>query len=319
MLEIGTNSTEVGDRIIVVGVGDAGNRSVNRMIDEGIEDMEFIGVDTDNSVLQYCNAPVRLQIGGRHIGGLMKTSPKMGEKAAEKSAEDISAALRGAYMVFVICSMGGNAETGAAPVIARLAKDMGILTVGIVTTPFSFEGKECLACARRGVRYMEAYVNTLIVFEGDRLLQSVDKDVSKSDAFGEMHRALLQTVHGIRDMVYEYCNISLDLIDLEMVMRPKGMAHVGFGAGQGRKKILDAVRMATEGFGCTVSAADIAHVIIYVSGDVTLTDVDYALDHVRKIAGEEVNILWGLRFDYSEADRCTVMVIVKILNEGCYE
>lgn len=319
MLEMGTNSTEVGDRIIVVGVGDVGSQSINRMIDKGIEDIEFIGVNTDNLALQHCKAPVRLQIGGRLTGGLMETSPRMGEKAAEESAEDICAALRGAYMVFVICSMGGNTETGAAPVIARLAKDMGILTVGIVTTPFSFEGKECLTCAGRGVKHMKAHVNTLIVFDGDRFLQSVDKAVSKSDAFGEMHRVLLQTVQGIRDMIHEYCIASLDLIDLNIVMRPKGMAQVGFGAGRGRKKILDAVRMATEGFDGTVSSADIAHIIIYVSGDITLADADHAMNHIQKAAGKEANILWGLRIDDSEADCCTVMMIVKIQSEGCHE
>lgn len=319
MLEIGTNSIEVGDRIIVVGVDDVGSQSVNRMIDEGIENIEFIGVHTDNLSLQHCKAPVRLKIGGKPTRGLIETSPKMGEKAAEESAEDISAALRGADMVFVICSMGGNTGTGAAPVIARLAKNMGILTVGIVTTPFSFEGKECLACARRGVKHMEAYVNTLIVFEGDRFLQSVDKDISESNAFEEMHRALLQTVQGIADMIYKCCIASLDLADFEMVMRPEGRAHVGIGAGQGEKKALDAARIATEGLDRTVSVADIAHIIIYVSGDVTLTDAINAADYVQKIVGEEANILLGIRIDNSEADCCTAMVIVKIQSEGCQE
>ena len=215
MLEIGINSTEVGARIIVVGVGDAGSQSVNRMIDEGIENIEFIGVNTDNSNQQHCKTPVRLQIGGRPTGGLMETSPKIGEKAAEESAEDISAALRGADMVLVICSMGGNMETGAAPVIAQLAKDKGILTVGI-------------------------------------------------------------------------------------------------GAGRGKEKALDAARMAAEGLDHTVSLADIAHIILYVSGDIALADANYAVDHVQKIVGEEVNILLGIRLDASEADCCTVMVIVKI-------
>lgn len=319
MLEIGANSTEAGDRIIVVGVDDAGIQSVNRMIDEGIENMEFIGVNTDNSNLQHCKAPIRLQIGGRSTGGLMKTSPKMGEKAAEESAEDISAALRGADMVFVICSMGGNTGTGTAPVIARLAKNMGILTVGIVITPFSFENKECLACARRGVKHMEAYVNTLIVFEGDRFLQSIDNDVSESDAFEEIHRALLQTVQGIENMIHKYCIVSLDLADFETVMRPKGRAHVGIGTGQGKKKALDAARMAMEGLDRTVSLTDIAHIIIYVSGDVALADANYAVDYVRKIAGEEASIILGIRIDDSEVDCCTIMVIVKIQSEGYHE
>lgn len=312
MRQIWTNSAEDRARIIVVGVGDAGSQAVNRMIDEEMDIAEFIGVNTDKQALQQCKAPKLLQIGEKLTQGLeTEASPEVGGKAAEESAEDISAALRGADLVFVVCGLGGGTGTGAAPVVAKLAKDMGILTVGIVTTPFSFEEEERLACAGQGTERLEACVNTLIVFEGDRLLQSMDKDVSRSDAFEEMRRVLWQTVQGITDMLHKSDIIDLDYADLEMVMRPEGIAHVGIGAGQGENNALDAVQIAMEGLMGEMSPIDAAHIIIYVSGDVSLVKVSDAAGYVQKMVGGEDEILLGLHFDNSAADCCTVMVIVK--------
>ena len=202
MLEIKINEAENSARIIVVGVGGAGNNAVNRMIDEDIAGVEFIGINTDKQALQFCKASTAMQIGEKLTKGLgAGAKPEIGEKAAEESQEELAQALKGADMVFVTAGMGGGTGTGAAPVIARIAKDMGILTVGVVTKPFRFEAKTRMSNALNGIEKLKAAVDTLIVIPNDKLLEIVDRRTTMPDALKKADEVLQQAVQGITDLI----------------------------------------------------------------------------------------------------------------------
>ena len=234
MLEIKTNDAESAAKIIVVGVGGAGNNAVNRMIDERIDGVDFIGVNTDKQALQLCKAPQLLQIGEKLTKGLgAGAKPEIGEKAAEESAEEITAALKGSDMVFVTCGMGGGTGTGAAPVVAKLAKDMGILTVGVVTKPFRFEARTRMVNALSGIERIKENVDTLIVIPNDKLLQIVDRRTTMPEALKKADEVLQQAVQGITDLINLPAIINLDFADIQTVMKDKGIAHIGIGEGKG--------------------------------------------------------------------------------------
>ena len=202
MLEIKTSDAESAAKIVVIGVGGAGNNAVNRMVDEGITGVEFVGVNTDQQALRLCKAPKLLQIGEKLTKGLgAGAKPEIGEKAAEESSEEITAALKGSDMVFVTCGMGGGTGTGAAPVVARLAKEMGILTVGVVTKPFRFEAKARMENAVGGIEKLKEHVDTLIVIPNDKLLQIVDRRTTFPDALKKADEVLQQAVQGITDLI----------------------------------------------------------------------------------------------------------------------
>ena len=202
MLEIRTTEADASAKIIVIGVGGAGNNAVNRMIDENIGGVEFIGVNTDKQALQLCKAPTLIQIGEKLTKGLgAGAQPEIGEKAAEESAEELSAAVKGADMVFVTCGMGGGTGTGAAPVVAKIAKEQGILTVGVVTKPFKFEAKKRMINAVSGIEKLKESVDTLIVIPNDKLLEIVDRRTSMPDALKKADEVLQQAVQGITDLI----------------------------------------------------------------------------------------------------------------------
>ena len=202
LLEIKLNEDDNTAKIIVVGVGGAGNNAVNRMIDENIEGVEFIGINTDKQALQFCKASTVMQIGEKLTRGLgAGAKPEVGEKAAEESTEDLTEALKNADMVFVTCGMGGGTGTGAAPVIARIAKELGILTVGVVTKPFNFEGRQRMNNALAGIEHLKEAVDTLIVIPNDKLLEIVDRRTSMPEAFGKADEVLEQAVQGITDLI----------------------------------------------------------------------------------------------------------------------
>ena len=247
MLEIKTNDAEAAARIIVVGVGGAGNNAVNRMIDEKIDGVEFVGVNTDKQALQLCKAPKLLQIGEKLTKGLgAGAKPEVGEKAAEESSEEIAGALTGADMVFVTCGMGGGTGTGAAPVVAKLAKDMGILTVGVVTKPFRFEAKARMTNALAGINKIKDNVDTLIVIPNDKLLEIVDRRTTMPEALKKADEVLQQAVQGITDLINIPSVINLDFADVQTVMKDKGIAHIGIGEGKGEDKAMAAVKQAVE-------------------------------------------------------------------------
>ena len=316
MLEIKTNDADVAAKIIVVGVGGAGNNAVNRMIDEKIDGVDFIGVNTDKQALQLCKAPKLLQIGEKLTKGLgAGAKPEIGEKAAEESAEEISAALKGADMVFVTCGMGGGTGTGAAPVVAKLAKDMGILTVGVVTKPFRFEAKARMVNALNGIERIKEHVDTLIVIPNDKLLEIVDRRTTMPEALKKADEVLQQAVQGITDLINVPAVINLDFADVQTVMKDKGIAHIGIGEGKGDDKAMEAVKMAVESPLLETTISGASHVIINISGDITLADASDAASYVQELAGDDVNIIFGAMYDESKSDSCTITVIATGLED----
>lgn len=317
MLEIKTNDAEAAAKIIVVGVGGAGNNAVNRMIDESIDGVEFIGINTDKQALQLCKAPKLLQIGEKLTKGLgAGAKPEIGEKAAEESSEEVTAALKGADMVFVTCGMGGGTGTGAAPVVAKIAKDMGILTVGVVTKPFRFEAKARMVNALNGIEKIKDNVDTLIVIPNDKLLEIVDRRTTMPDALKKADEVLQQAVQGITDLINVPAVINLDFADVQTVMKDKGIAHIGIGYGKGDDKASEAVKMAVESPLLETTISGATHVIINVSGDITLSDAADAADYVQNLAGDEVNIIFGAMYDEAKSDSCTITVIATGLEDA---
>lgn len=310
MLEIITNDTDNAAKIIVIGVGGAGNNAVNRMVEEKIDGVEFIGINTDKQALKLCKAPNLLQVGEKLTKGLgAGAKPEIGEKAAQESIEEITEVLKGADMVFVTCGMGGGTGTGAAPVVAKIAKDMGILTVGVVTKPFRFEAKVRMTNAIGGIDKLRESVDTLIVIPNDKLLEIVDRRTTMPDALKKADEVLQQAVQGITDLINRPALINLDFADVQTVMQDKGIAHIGIGVGKGDDKAAEAVKMAVESPLLETTISGASHVIVNVSGDITLADASDAVDYVQELAGDEVNIIFGAMYDDNQADFCTITVI----------
>ena len=287
MLEIKINEAENAARILVIGVGGAGNNAVNRMVEENIMGVEFIGINTDKQALQFCKAPTAMQIGEKLTKGLgAGAKPEIGEKAAEESQEEISQALKGADMVFVTCGMGGGTGTGAAPVIAQIAKDMGILTVGVVTKPFRFEARQRMNNALKGIENLKNAVDTLIVIPNDRLLEIVDRRTTMPDALKKADEVLLQAVQGITDLINVPGLINLDFADVQTVMTDKGIAHIGIGKAKGDEKALEAVKQAVSSPLLETTIEGASHVIINISGDISLIEANEAAGYVQELAGD---------------------------------
>ena len=316
LLEIKTNDAESAAKIIVVGVGGAGNNAINRMIDENIDGVDFVGVNTDKQALQLCKAAKLLQIGEKLTKGLgAGAKPEIGEKAAEESHEEISNALKGADMVFVTCGMGGGTGTGAAPVVAKIAKDMGVLTVGVVTKPFRFEAKARMVNAVGGIERLKESVDTLIVIPNDKLLEIVDRRTTMPDALKKADEVLQQAVQGITDLINRPAIINLDFADIQTVMKDKGIAHIGIGFGKGDDKAADAVKMAVESPLLETTITGATHVIVNVSGDITLSDASEAASYVQELAGDDVNIIFGAMYDDTLQDACSITVIATGLED----
>ena len=316
MLEIMTNEADSAAKIIVVGVGGAGNNAVNRMIDENISGVEFIGINTDSQALQLCKAPTAIQIGEKLTKGLgAGAQPEIGEKAAEENVEELTQAIKGADMVFVTCGMGGGTGTGAAPVVAKLAKDKGILTVGVVTKPFRFEAKTRMNNAMSGIEKLRDSVDTLIVIPNDKILEIVDKRTSMPEALMKADEVLQQAVQGITDLINVPAVINLDFADVQTVMRDKGIAHIGIGEGKGDDKAVMAVKAAVESPLLETTIAGATDIIINVSGDISMFDASDAVDYVREITGDDVNIIFGAMYDESKSDSCTITVIATGLED----
>ena len=310
MLEIKTNESEAAAKIIVVGVGGGGNNAVNRMIAENIAGVEFIAINTDKQALQSSKAQTLMQIGEKLTKGLgAGAKPEIGEKAAEESEEEIAAALEGADMVFVTCGMGGGTGTGATPVVARIAKEMGALTVGVVTKPFRFEAKTRMNNALAGIEKLKETVDTLIVIPNDKLLEVVDRRTTMPDALKKADEVLQQGIQGITDLINVPSLINLDFADVQTVMIDKGIAHIGIGYGKGDDKALQAVKEAVASPLLETTIAGASHVIINISGDITLMDASDAAEYVQDLAGEEANIIFGAMYDDSKPDEASITVI----------
>ena len=316
MLEIKTNDAESAAKIIVIGVGGAGNNAVNRMIDEKNDGVDFIGVNTDKQALQLCKAPKLLQIGEKLTKGLgAGAKPEVGQKAAEESTDEITNSLTGADMVFVTCGMGGGTGTGAAPVIAGIAKGMGILTVGVVTKPFRFEARTRMTNALSGIERLKNSVDTLIVIPNDKLLEIVDRRTTMPEALKKADEVLQQAVQGITDLINVPAVINLDFADVQTVMKEKGIAHIGIGYGKGDDKASEAVKMAVESPLLETTIAGATDVIINVSGDISMYDADDAASYVQQLTGDDVNIIFGAMYDDTTPDTCQITVIATGLDD----
>lgn len=310
MLEIKLPESEAAAKIIVVGVGGAGNNAVNRMVDESIVGVEFIGINTDKQALQFCKAPTAMQIGEKLTKGLgAGARPEIGAKAAEESSEDLAAALKGADMVFITCGMGGGTGTGAAPVIAKIAKGMGILTVGVVTKPFRFEAKQRMTNAITGIEELKDAVDTLIVIPNDRLLEIVDRRTTMPDALKKADEVLQQSVQGITDLINVPGLINLDFADVQTVMKDKGIAHIGIGKAKGDEKALEAVKQAVSSPLLETTIEGATDVIINITGDISLIEANEAASYVEELAGENANIIFGAMYDENAQDEATITVI----------
>ena len=310
MLEIKTNEMDAAAKILVIGVGGAGNNAVNRMIEENIVGVEFIGVNTDRQALQLCKANQLVQIGEKLTKGLgAGAKPEVGAKAAEESVDELTELIKGADMVFVTCGMGGGTGTGAAPVVAGIAKSLGCLTVGVVTKPFRFEAKQRMLNAVEGIEKLKENVDTLIVIPNDKLLEIVDRRTSMPEALKKADEVLQQGVQGITDLINVPGLINLDFADISTVMKDKGVAHIGIGEGHGDDKALDAVKQATTSPLLETTIEGATDIVINISGDIGLIEANEAAMYVEELAGESANIIFGAMYDESTPDTCTITVI----------
>ncbi len=317
MLEIRNNESDASAKILVVGVGGAGNNAVNRMIEESIIGVEFVCVNTDSQHLKTCKAPTVVQIGEKLTKGLgAGAQPEVGEKAAEESREELTEIIKGSDMVFVTCGMGGGTGTGAAPVVAEISKSLGILTVGIVTKPFKFEAKQRMSNAIGGIEKLKENVDTLIVIPNDRLLEIVDRRTTMPDALRKADEVLQQGVQGITDLINVPGLINLDFADVQTVMKDKGVAHIGIGVGKGDEKCTDAVKQAITSPLLETTIEGASHVIINISGDISLIEANEAATFVQELAGENSNIIFGAMYDESRTDECTITVIATGLEKS---
>ena len=317
MLEIMTSEAENETaNLLVIGVGGAGNNAVNRMIDEGIKGVEFVCINTDKQVLKRCKAPICMQIGEKLTKGLgAGAKPEIGASAVEENREEIVDIIKDANMVFVTCGMGGGTGTGAAPVVAEMARNLGILTVGVVTKPFGFEGKPRMRNAQEGIARLKENVDTLIVIPNDKLLQIVDKKTTIPDALKKADEVLQQAVQGITDLITVPGLINLDFADIKTVMENKGVAHIGIGTATGDDKAIEAVQQAVTSPLLETTIEGASHVIINISGDISLIEANEAAEYVQNLTGESANIIFGAMFDDSEEDTCSITVIATGIEE----
>ena len=309
--------------IIVVGVGGAGNNAVNRMIDSGLRGVKFVAVNTDKQALMRSNAETKIQIGEKLTKGLGAGSkPEIGKKSAEESQEEIKKVIEGADLLFVTCGMGGGTGTGAAPVIAGLARSMGILTIGVVSKPFGFEGKRRMLNAEQGITQLKTCVDTLVVVPNDKLLTVVSKATSMLDAFRIADDILRQGIAGISDLIAVPSLINLDFADVRTVMESRGLAHMGIGVGHGEDRLIQAAKQAVASPLLETSIDGARAILINITGgaDMSIIDINEAVTHITEASDPEANIIFGAGVDESLEDEVRITVIAtgfeKPLDEG---
>lgn len=298
--------------IKVIGVGGGGNNAVNRMIESGVKGVDFIVANTDLQVLNNSKAPTKIQIGSELTNGLgAGANPQIGKEAALESKQEIEAALKGADMVFVTCGMGGGTGTGAAPVIADIAQDLGALTVGIVTKPFSFEGKKRMQQAVQGLEELKQHVDTLIVIPNDKLRDIIDKTTPLLDSFKEVDNVLRRGVQSISDLIAVAGLINLDFADVKAVMENRGNALIGIGMGVGEGRATEAALQAVSSPLLETSISGATDAIINVTGgaNLTLYEVEEAAEVIRKSANTDINTIFGAVINENLNDELIVTVI----------
>ncbi|MDW7675707.1 MAG: cell division protein FtsZ, partial [Bacillota bacterium] len=311
MLEFDLDMKQFAE-IKVVGVGGGGNNAVNRMISSGLKGVEFITINTDAQALHMSKAEARMQIGSKLTKGLgAGANPEIGKKAAEESKDELLQVLKGADMIFVTAGMGGGTGTGAAPIVAEVAKELGALTVGVVTRPFTFEGKKRAKQADSGIEELKKKVDTLITIPNDRLLQVVDKNTSINDAFKIADDVLRQGVQGISDLIAIPGLINLDFADVKTIMLNTGSALMGIGHGSGDKRAADAAKAAISSPLLETSIEGARGVLLNITGgsNLGLFEVNEAAEIISSAADPEANIIFGAVIDESFEDEVRVTVI----------
>lgn len=303
---------DTGAAIKVIGVGGAGGNAVNRMISEDVKGVEFIAANTDVQALSNSNAETKIQLGNKLTRGLgAGATPEIGQKAAEESEEQIQQALQGADMIFVTCGMGGGTGTGAAPVVAKIAKDMGALTVGVVTRPFTFEGPRRAKNAAEGIANLKEHVDTLVIIANNRLLEIVDKKTPMMEAFHAADNVLRQGVQGISDLITSPGFVNLDFADVKTVMANQGSALMGIGTANGENRTIEATKKAISSPLLEVSIAGAKQVLLNITGgpDLSLFEAQDASEIVAQAASGDVNIIFGTSINEDLGDSVVVTVV----------
>ena len=305
--------------IKVIGVGGGGNNAVNRMVDSDLKGVQFLSANTESQVLELSKADVTIQIGEKVTKGLgAGANPQIGEEAAQESREEIIKALEGADMVFVTAGMGGGTGTGAAPVVAECAKEVGALTVGVVTKPFAFEGKRRRAAAEKGIEFLTQKVDTIIVIPNDKLLQVVDKKCSLSDAFGKADDVLRQGIKGISDLIQIPGLINLDFADVKTIMTEQGEALMGIGVATGENRAADAAKMAINSPLLETSIDGAKGILLNISGSANLSlfEINEAAEIISDAADPDANIIFGSVIDESLGDKVQITVVATGFNSS---
>ena len=306
-------------QIKVVGVGGGGNNAVNRMIESGLKGVEFITINTDKQALFLSQANMKIQIGEKLTKGLgAGANPEIGQKAAEESKEEISQSLKGADLVFVTAGMGGGTGTGAAPVVAAIAKELGILTVGVVTKPFTFEGRRRAQHAEKGIETLKNNVDTLVTIPNDRLLQVIEKKTSIMEAFRMADDVLRQGVQGISDLIAVPGLVNLDFADVKTIMLGTGIAHMGIGRASGENRAEEAAKQAIQSPLLETSIEGARGVLLNITGgpDLGLFEVNAAAELVQKSADPDANIIFGAVIDEKLGDEIFITVIATGFEKG---
>lgn len=305
------NSTSVV-KIKVLGVGGGGNNAVNRMIEANVASAEFVAINTDKQALLISKAPKRLQIGERLTGGRGAGAiPEIGRKAAEESKSSITEILKGTDLVFITAGMGGGTGTGAAPVIAQIAKELGILTVGIVTKPFQFENAKRMENAEKGIEELKKYVDTIVIIPNERLLTILPEKTTLVEAFRYADDVLRQGIQGISDLIVFPGMINLDFADIQTVMKNRGYAHMGIGHGKGDNKTLEAVRQAVASPLIETTIEGATGVVLNIKGgsDLTLREVTEAANMVKEVTDPACNLIFGSSIDPEMRDEVEITII----------
>ncbi len=311
MLEFDVDSSQ-GAKIKVLGVGGAGNNAVNRMVEHGLQGVEFIAVNTDRQALTMSRAAHKLQIGEKLTRGLgAGAMPEVGQKAAEESREDIAAMIKGSDLVFITAGMGGGTGTGAAPVIASIARELDILTIGVVTKPFGFEGRKRMLNAERGIAQLKDSVDTLVVIPNEKIFSVVSKNTTIVDAFRQADDVLRQGIQGISDLIAIPAMINLDFADIKTIMSSRGMAHMGIGVGSGDDRMTVAARAAVLSPLLETSIEGAKAVLINITGgqDMGIMEFNDAASLIQQNADPEANIIVGMTIDESLKDDVRITVI----------
>ena len=311
MLQFEVNDSKLQE-IKVIGVGGGGCNAVNRMIDSGMKGVSFIAVNTDKQALAKSKAETKIQIGEKLTKGLgAGGNPEVGQKSAEENLEDLEKFIAGSDMIFVTCGMGGGTGTGAAPIIAKIAKDMGILTVGVVTKPFRFEGKKRSEHAELGIKFLKKYVDSLVVVPNDKLLETVQEQTSLLEAFEMADEILKQGVQGISDIIVDDALINLDFADVTTIMKDRGIVHMGVGRGTGETRLEDAVKGAINSPLLETQISGARAVLINITGgrDLTMFDVDKVASQIDQEADENAIIILGASIKEEMQDEIAVTVI----------